>query len=146
MQQETLSTRVPDELRPGLLALVGRINAALSRNDSKAFAAEFAEDASLINPGGEYARGRADVEALIKKDLDGILRDSKSSMELIGARQLSPTLAGADLTHHIDRAHYPDGKVGPLDVHVACVCRRSGSNWELLDARPYVFLKPPVLH
>ncbi len=147
IQQDVLSLQaLPDEQRLGLLELARRIDATLSRKDAKAFAAEFAEEGSCISPAGAYARDRAGIEALIRHDMDELIRDSKGKFELVRVRPISPTLVFADFDHHLDRVTYPDGNVGPMDVHVASLVRRAGSKWELLDVRAHVYLKPPVLH
>jgi uncharacterized protein (TIGR02246 family) len=137
---------LPDELRGGLSALVARLNAALAHDDPEAFAAEFLDDGAILNPTGEHARGRGNVEALMRKDLERLRPDGTSKLEIVRARQLSPTLALVDLEHHVARAVLPDGTEGPLDVHVASVVRRVDARWRVLDAHAYVFVKPPVLH
>jgi uncharacterized protein (TIGR02246 family) len=143
-QQEAFTPRaLPDDQREGLLALVGRIGSALAQMDPARFAAEFAEDGAVINPGGLRAIGRRAIEEQIRGDMDRFMRGATTKMDLHNARVVGPGLALLDLNHHMDNATRPDGAKGPFDVHVVALARKSGADWQVLEIRAYAFLPPP---
>jgi uncharacterized protein (TIGR02246 family) len=132
---------------PSLESAVRKFNDAFNKFDTKAVAACFTEDATLISPTGEVGRSRAGVEATFRHDSDTILKGSTSSFAIQSVRRLGNDLAFLDLDHELRNVRMPDGTTGTMKLHVALLVKRSGSTWQWLDARPYAFLpRPPSVH
>lgn len=128
---------------PSLETALRKFNEVFNRFDTKAVAACWAEDGTLISPMGEVGRGRAGVETTYRHDCDTILKGTTSRFAIESVRRLGNDLAFLDLEHELQNCRMPDGTIGTMKIHVAMLARRSGSTWQWLDARPYAFVQPP---
>lgn len=70
----TVST-VADEAR-GVLDVIQAIYAAWADNDADAFAALYSEDATVVQPGGIYKQGKADIRTSMALAFAGPLKGS----------------------------------------------------------------------
>ncbi|SRR6266540_592891 len=124
-------------------ALFDRFIAAWNRNDARACAADFAADGSLINPFGEEARGSEAIAGLYARYFATMLEGTTTTFTNSNIRELG-SLALVDCTQTIDNLRAPDGSAAPaLVVHLVTLTQRSGDRWQILDARPYVFMAIP---
>ncbi len=115
-----------------------------NKQDGMAMAATYAEDASLIDPMGEEARGREAIANLLNKAVSVFLRESKSDHTVNHIRFLTPDVAFVDATQTVTGALSPDGKTMPdATLHVAVLLLKKDNNWWFVDARPYQFMTPP---
>lgn len=128
---------------PSLEASLRKFNDAFNRFDAKEVAACWVEDGTLISPMGEMGRGRSGVEATYRNDCESLLQGTTSRFSIQSVRRLGGDLAFLDLEHELQNARLPSGGKGTLKVHVVILAQRSGSGWQWLDARPYLFASPP---
>jgi uncharacterized protein (TIGR02246 family) len=115
-----------------------RVVTSWKTNDGAEVANLFTEDASLVNPFGERADGRADIAAMYSAYFGTMLRDTSTAVTLGAVRGIDATHALIDGEQTIVG---PDGEP-VLAVHLTALLRRDGDDWRLLDARPYVVALP----
>ncbi len=130
---------------PSLEATRQKFNDAFNRFDAKEVASFWAEDGTLLTPGGDFGKGRSGVERAFQKDASTILAGSRSTFTIVGMRRIGTDAALLDLDHDLSNFARPDGTTGPFKLHLVLLARKKGSSWEWLDARPYAFLPPPSL-
>lgn len=112
--------------------------AAWNRNDSKALAACFTTDGDLINPSGQVARGRADVEKILNEEQNGPFKGSRMSMPQRHVHFLKPDVAIADYEFEIARVRGADGKEITLKGRTSSVLRKDNDKWLIVAARPMI--------
>ncbi|MGD1148149.1 MAG: SgcJ/EcaC family oxidoreductase [Thermoanaerobaculaceae bacterium] len=117
---------------------------AWARGDAHARAAIWAEDASLINPFGVEAHGRAAIEKLFEQENAGFARGTTHTFSNFSFRFLTPTIAEVDATGEIKGIRGADGTPMPtVTIHVFAIMAEAGGKWQMKDARPYVIGPPP---
>jgi uncharacterized protein (TIGR02246 family) len=117
---------------------------AWARADAPARAALFSEDATLINPFGVKANGRAAIEKLFEQENVGFARDTTHTFSDFSFRFLTPTLAEVDATGEITGKPGTDRAMQPtLSIHVFAIMAKRSGTWQLQDARPYVIAPAP---
>lgn len=119
---------------------------AWNQHDVKAMAAVWADDATLINPMGRVAHGKAEIEKVMSDEQGGMFKASTAKMlELKVTRQLGPHMAFCDGEMTVDGAVGPDGAAMPqMKIHMAIIMAKHGSDWVAQDARPYAFIPAPA--
>ncbi len=119
---------------------------AWARGDAHARAALWAEDATIINPFGIEARGRAAIEKVFEQETAGFAKGTTQTFSDFSYRFLTPTIAEVDATGTIKGMRGVDGApMPPLTLHVFAIVTKAGGKWQMKDARPYVVAKPPDL-
>jgi uncharacterized protein (TIGR02246 family) len=114
------------------------------RGDAHARAALWAEDASLINPFGLEAHGRAAIEKVFEQEGAGFAKGTTHTFSNFSYRFLTPTIAEVDTTGTIKGMRGADGTpMPPLTLHVFAILAKAGGKWQMKDARPYVIATPP---
>jgi len=114
------------------------------RGDAHARAALWAEDASLINPFGLEAHGRAAIEKVFEQEDAGFAKGTTHTFSNFSYRFLTPTIAEVDTTGTIKGMRGADGTpMPPLTLHVFAILAKAGGKWQMKDARPYVIATPP---
>ncbi len=112
--------------------------------DPHARAALWTEDASLINPFGVKAQGRAAIEKLFENEDATFAKGTTHTFSDFSFRFLTPTLAEVDATGEVNGIKGADGAtLPPMRLHVFTIFRKSGGAWRIQDARPYVVAPPP---
>ncbi len=112
--------------------------------DAHARAALWAEDASLINPFGLEARGRAAIEKVFEQEDAGFAKGTTQTFSDFSYRFLTPTIAEVDTTGTIKGMKSADGTpMPPVTVHVFGIFTKTGGKWQMKDVRPYLIAKPP---
>ena len=118
--------------------------AAWNKNDVAVLTSYWNENATLINPVGRVAHGKAEIQQLFTDEQTTVFKGSTAAVVEVKTRHLGPGLTFFDSEVTVDNAHGPDGSVMPqVKYHLAGVAQMKGKKWELLEARPYVFLPPP---
>ena len=112
-----------------------------NQHDVKALVTCWADDATLINPMGRVAHGKAEIETLLSEEQSGIFKASTAKVvEMKVTRQLGSHMAFCDGEMTVDGAVGPDGSAMPqMKVHLAVIMAKHGSAWVFQDARPYAF-------
>jgi uncharacterized protein (TIGR02246 family) len=117
---------------------------AWASGDAPARAALFAEDASLINPFGVKANGRAAIEKVFEMENVGFAKGTTHTFSDFSFRFLTPTIAEVDATGEIAKKPGAGGTAEPvLTIHVFSIMEKTHGTWQMKDARPYVFAPPP---
>jgi uncharacterized protein (TIGR02246 family) len=117
---------------------------AWAHGDAHARAALWAEDASLINPFGLKAHGRAAIEKLFEQENAGFAKGTTHTFSDFSFRFLTPTIVEVDTTGEIEGMKGTDGApMPPLKLHVFAIMAKTGGKWQMKDARPYVIASAP---
>ena len=131
---------------PSLDQTTTRFIEAFNRFDSKEVASFFADDGTLLNPFGNYGRGRSEVERIFNEDAKTFLAGSTSKFTIVGLRRLADDCAFLDLEHDLRHCRMPDGSTIDTKQHVVVLARKTGDGWRFLDVRPYAMMARPNLH
>ena len=117
-------------------AVFAKFGAAWKAGDAKARAALFAEDATIINPFGMVAKGRAEIEKRFMLENETIAHGTTHSVKVDMIR-FSGDLAFVDGVITISGMKGPDGKPAP-DMTLRGVFQfvRKAGGWMVLDGRP----------
>ncbi|MDD5563943.1 MAG: SgcJ/EcaC family oxidoreductase [Thermoanaerobaculaceae bacterium] len=117
---------------------------AWARGDARGRAALWAEDASLINPFGVQAHGRAAIEKVFEQESAGFAKGTTQTFSHFSYRFLTPRIAEVDATGEIEGIRGADGAPLPsLTLHVFAIVTKAGGKWQIKDARPYVIAPIP---
>ena len=143
MQQTTTGTAQQPTVDRSLETTLRSFNDAFNRFDAREVASFWAEDGTLLNPVGNYGRGRSEVERVFGEDAQTILGGSTSRFTITSARPVGSDCALLDLDHEVRNFRRPDGTRGDVTLHLVLLARRSGDRWQWLDARPYMIMERP---
>lgn len=118
--------------------------AAWNKPDVKAMTSMYAQDGSLITPGGKEGYGRDAVAKLLEEAVTVTLKGTQANFEVHKIRFLKPDVAFVDATQKLTGAISPDGKPVPeLKVHSVGTLLKKDGKWWFLDVRAYQFTIPP---
>ena len=117
--------------------------AAWNKHDPKAMSSWFADDGDLINPAGQVARGKAEVEKLFTMEQTGPMKGSTFSSTCGAPRMLKPDVALVDCSFEVQNVQMPDGKMGPLKGGYTVVMTSQGGAWKVSAGRAMVPPPPP---
>ena len=132
---------------PSLEAACRKFNEAFNRFDAREVASFWAEDGTLLNPVGNYGKGRAEVERVFREDAQSILGGTTSRFTITSARPVGSDCALLDCDHDVRNFRRPDGTTGDVRLHVVILAQKKHEGWQWLDARPYMIMeRPPSLH
>jgi uncharacterized protein (TIGR02246 family) len=119
---------------------VDEFQAAWNKNDTKAMAAIWTEDGSLINPVGVEAHGRADVEKIFIDEHAKRFKGTQYASSEVKVQWVTPDVAVADVTANITGIRSADGAAAPDYLHhVVWVLVKKDGKWMAAAARPYQF-------
>ncbi len=105
------------------------------------------EDASLINPVGRAASGKAEIEKILADEQATTFRDSHARILSLTSKPLTRDLAWFDGEMTIDHALDRNGAAMPqMKVHIAGLMKKKGGHWLIHVARPYAFASPERAH
>ena len=115
-------------------------------HDVKTMGSFWTDDATLINPMGRVAHGRAEIEKLLADEQTTVFKSSTAKVvEFEVTRSLGPTMVFCDGEMTVDGAQGPDGSAIPqMKMHLAVIMERKGDRWKFAEARPYSFARPPA--
>lgn len=97
----------------------------------------WAENGDLINPSGEWEKGKANVMNILVREHKGPLRESQMKQEITKILVLSPSLAWVDAKVSLNVPGVPSG----LDHHIVYLLTKQNNQWRILAVRPYQFLE-----
>ena len=114
-------------------------DAAWNSGDITALVALFATDAVLMNPRGEIARGRAEIERVMRRFLGGAARKSSHTSVVSDVHLLTDDVAIVDGEATLEGLVGPDGASCPPLVHqFTDVIARTDGTWSIAHVRAYV--------
>ena len=126
-----------------LEAMLRKFNDAFNRFDAREVASFWADDGTLLNPVGNYGKGRAGVERVYHEDAETILEGSTSRFTITSARPIGSDCALLDLDHEVQNFKRPDGSTATVKLHVVMLAQKKRDGWQWLDARPYALMERP---
>ncbi len=128
-------------------ATVRRFTEALNRLDAREFVSCWTDDGTLVNPFGNYGRGRSEIERVFHEDPERFLQGSTTTVTVTGARRIADDCVLLDLDHDVQDYRRPDGSRGPVKMHAAILAQKVGDEWKWLDVRAYFIQeRPQALH
>ena len=113
---------------------------AWNKGDTAAMAAVWADDGTLINPVGVFAKGREEMVKVFVQEHAGRFKGSTYENRDVKFQWLSAEVAIVDLTANITGVKGPDGAAAPdYPHHVTWVFMKKDGKWMAAAARPYQF-------
>ncbi|HSD88779.1 MAG TPA: SgcJ/EcaC family oxidoreductase, partial [Kofleriaceae bacterium] len=120
--------------------------ASWNKNDYKAMASMFADDADLINPLGRHASGKAEIEKLYQDEQTGTFKGSHFTSDCkSGVRMVKPDVAVVTCAFEVTDGKLPDGKAMPAlkGIYTATMLKVK-SKWVVVAGRPMIPFTPPT--
>ena len=108
-----------------------------NQHDPKELSELWAENGDLMNPAGEWEKGKANVLNILVREHQGVLYKSQMKQEITNILVLSPTLAWVDAKVSLNVPGVPTS----LDHHIVYLLVKQNNQWRILAARPYQFLE-----
>lgn len=109
-----------------------------NQHDPKELNELWAENGDLMNPAGEWEKGKTNVLKILVREHQGVLRESQMKQEITNILVLSPTMAWVDAKVHLN---VPKAPAGSLDHHIVYLLVKQNNQWRILAVRPYQFLE-----
>lgn len=97
----------------------------------------WADNGDLMNPAGEWEKGKANVLNILIREHRGVLRKSQMKQDITNILVLGPTMAWVDAKVSLSVPGIPEG----LDHHIVYLLVKLNNQWRILAARPYQFLE-----
>lgn len=108
-----------------------------NQHDPKELVELWAENGDLMNPAGEWEKGKANVLKILLREHRGMLGKSQMKQEITNILVLNPTTAWVDANVSLNIPGVPTG----LDHHIVYLLTKQNDQWRILAARPYQFLE-----
>lgn len=112
-----------------------------NQHDPKELNELWAENGDLMNPAGEWEKGKANVLNILIREHRGVLRESQMKQEITNILILSPTLAWVDAKVNLSVPGVPSDLDRQLDHHIIYLLVKQNNQWRILAVRPYQFLE-----
>jgi len=129
----------------GIKKLFESLTQAWAAGDAKALASNWVKDGSLINPFGQAAWNREDVEQVAGADILA-MKGSTQTFDEYKVRVILPGgFALVDATATIGGMKGPDGTDAPtIQFHIYSAVAKRGDKWYFISLRPYAYTKLPT--
>lgn len=108
-----------------------------NQHDPKELDELWAENGDLMNPAGEWEKGKANVLKILLREHRSVLRESQMKQEITNVLVLSPTLAWVDAKVKLS----VPGISESLDHHIVYLLEKQNNQWRILAVRPYQFVE-----
>jgi uncharacterized protein (TIGR02246 family) len=131
--------------RRALLKMEDDFAAAWNKGDAAAMAALWADDGDLVSPGGKMARGRAEIEKMLREDQSGAFKDTHFTITCPTdtIRFVKSDVATIDCSWEISGAKDAAGQPRPpLKGRSIGVALKSDGRWRWTAGRAMVPLPP----
>ena len=112
-------------------------DAAWNRGDVAGLVSLYQEDAVVVNPLGEIARGRSAIHAALEEFLDGPAKGSKHTTRITDIAHVQSTVAIVDGEAHLAGLH--GGESEPTLHRFTDVFVRTDTGWFIAHTRAYLF-------
>lgn len=137
LMSATQSSSVESEISQFVDLFVKKWN----QHDPKELNELWAENGDLMNPAGEWEKGKANVLNILIREHRGVLRESQMKQEISNILTLSPTMAWVDAKVRLNIPGVPENLEHQLDHHIVYLLVKQNDQWRILAARPYQFLE-----
>jgi uncharacterized protein (TIGR02246 family) len=125
----------------GIKKTFKEVSEAWAAGDAAAIAGHFLKEGSLINPFGQEAWGRDEIQKVIASDL-GMMKGSTHTFDNFKFHFVLPGFALVDATGTVSGLKNADGTAAPdMSLHVYGALAQRGAKWFVLSLRPYAFAK-----
>ncbi len=116
-----------------------------NKNDYKAMAAMFADDADLINPLGRVAKGKAEIEKLYQDEQTTAFKGSHFTSDCAaGLHVIKPDVAVVTCSFTVTGGKLPDSKpMPPLKGIYTATMVKANNRWQVVAGRPMIPVTPP---
>lgn len=111
-----------------------------NQHDPKELNELWAENGDLMNPAGEWEKGKANVLKILVREHQGILRESRMKQKITNILLLTPTMAWVDAKVSLSIPGVP-GLDKQLEHHIVYLLEKQNNQWRILAVRPYQFLE-----
>ena len=108
-----------------------------NQHDPKKLNELWAENGDLMNPAGEWEKGKDNVLNILVREHRGVLRESQMKQQITNILVLSPNMAWVDAKVSLNVPGVPSG----LDHHIVYLLVKQNNQWRILAVRPYQFLE-----
>lgn len=132
-----ISANAPSSMESEISQFIDLFVKKWNQHDPKALDALWAENGDLMNPAGEWEKGKNNVLKILMREQGGVLRKSQMKQEVTNILILSPTMAWVDANVKLTIPGVPEG----LDHHIVYLLVKQNNEWRILAARPYQFLE-----
>lgn len=126
-----------DQIRSEVGDLFSRVDAAWNAGDADAFAANWIDDGTVINPMGALTHGRAAIATDIGAQLAGPMKGSRHKLTAAGVYGLGLDVAVADGVAEVGM-----GDAAWPASFTAVLSKEGEAGWKIAHMRSYVFLPP----
>lgn len=108
-----------------------------NQHDPQALKELWAENGDLMNPAGEWEKGKDNVLNILVREHRGVLRESQMKQEITNILVLNSNMAWVDAKVSLNVPGVPSG----LDHHIVYLLVKQNNQWKILAVRPYQFLE-----
>ncbi|CDR34833.1 YybH family protein [Criblamydia sequanensis] len=130
------AAQAPQLAEPEISQFVDLFVKKWNQHDPRELIELWAENGDLMNPAGEWEKGRANVLKNLIKEHRGLLYESQMKQEITNILVLSPTMAWVDAKVSLNVPGIASG----LDHHIVYLLVKQNNQWKILAVRPYQFL------
>lgn len=131
----------PNTTDPEISQFVDSFVKKWNKHDPNELDELWAENGDLMNPAGEWEKGKENVLKILLREHRGVLRESQMKQEITNILKLSPTMAWVDANVRLSVPGLPEGLERHLDHHIVYLLVKEKGQWRILAARPYQFLE-----
>jgi uncharacterized protein (TIGR02246 family) len=117
-----------------------RFGPAFEKRDAKALAALFTEDGRMMNPMGQAAKGRPEIERLVVADLEHLPQGAVRRFTVNDAREVGTDLLWVDATQKLTGVKGVDGRI----LHVVALLAQKDGQWSVVELRSYNLTMAPI--
>jgi len=149
------SAEMDEGLRPGVAGprsdipqeqairkLFADFTAAWNRHDAEVMAAMWAPDGDHQEPDGRHAKGRKQVEELLREEHTGVFKNTRIKLNIDGVWFITSNLALVDGTYDLEGVLGADGKALPLrNGHLTSVLLNEQGRWWVAASRTMIPVK-----
>lgn len=112
-----------------------------NQHDPQELNALWAENGDMINPVGEWEKGKTNVLKILVREHRGVLREAQMKQTITNTLLLSPSMAWVDAKVSLKLPGVPENLERHLDHHIVYLLEKQNSHWRILAIRPYQFLE-----
>ena len=124
--------------------LYGQFVAAWNKHDPKAMSAMWVEDGDDVEPDGNFAKGRGDVEKLLAMEHSSVMKNSKLALTIDSVWFITANVALVDGTYEVTGVVAPDGKeLPPRKGRLSSIFLQERDKWWIAASRLMIPEKLP---
>jgi uncharacterized protein (TIGR02246 family) len=122
-----------------LREVTARVDAAWNAGDGVAFAAQWTECGTIVNPFGQLTEGRVNIERDMTEQFAGPSQGTTHLLEITRVYVVSPFVAVADGISCVTADNSTEPWTAPF---TAVFSRNKRGNWQIAHLRPAFYLQP----